>query len=121
MCKKIVVAGCRYYDNYTEAKFFIEKCLLEIGNENDFIFVSGGCKGADQLAERFAKEKDFTIKRFLPKWKEYGRAAGPKRNMEMAEFGDLIICFWDNKSKGTKSMIECAKKLNKPIKIMFIE
>ena len=43
-----------------------------------------------------------------------------KRNKKMAEVCDYVICFWDGKSRGTKSMIDYALKMNKPIKIMKI-
>jgi len=39
----------------------------------------------------------------------------------MAEVSDYVICFWDGKSRGTKSMIEYAKKYNKPHKIKIIK
>ena len=39
----------------------------------------------------------------------------------MAKVGDYVICFWDGKSRGTKSMIEYAKKFNKPIRIKYIK
>ena len=38
----------------------------------------------------------------------------------MAEICDYAICFWDAKSRGTKSMIDFVKKYNKPVKIKFI-
>ena len=39
---------------------------------------------------------------------------------KMAEVSDYVICFWDGKSKGTKSMIEFAKQLKKPIRVKMI-
>ena len=36
--------------------------------------------------------------------------AGPIRNEEMAEVSDALIAFWDGKSRGTKSMIEIARR-----------
>lgn len=42
------------------------------------------------------------------------------RNRQMAEVCDYVICFWDGKSRGTKSMIEFAKQCNKPIKVKRI-
>lgn len=43
-------------------------------------------------------------------WKAHGRAAGPRRNAEMAEMidphGDLAIGFWDGQSRGTWNMIK---------------
>lgn len=120
MIKRIVVAGCRNYENYREAKAYIDFCISEIRKNNTLIFVSGGCKGADMLGERYAKENGFEIERYKADWEKHGKSAGPKRNMQMAEIGDYVICFWDGKSKGTLSMINCAKKLKKPLRIKNI-
>lgn len=120
MGKRIVIAGCRNYNNYEEAKRFIEYCLGDITEENAIIIVSGGAQGADAIGERFAIEKGYIIERYAADWKTYGRKAGPMRNKQMAEICDLLICFWDGKSKGTKSIIYYAKKYGKPTKIKMI-
>ena len=118
--KRIVIAGCRDYNNYDEAKEFIDFCLHNIRRENDIIIVSGCASGADALGERYGKENGFEIERYPADWDTHGKSAGPKRNKQMAEVGDYVICFWDEKSKGTKSMIDYANKFNKPIKIKKI-
>ena len=118
--KRIVIAGCRDYNNYDEAKPYIDFCLSNIKKGNDIIIVSGGCSGADDIGERYAKENGFDIEKYLADWKRYGRSAGPKRNKQMAEVSDYVICFWDGESKGTRSMIEYAKIFGKPIKIKKI-
>ncbi|MDD6478394.1 MAG: DUF2493 domain-containing protein [Oscillospiraceae bacterium] len=120
MIKRVVIAGCRYYENYKEAEEYIDFCISNIRKENEIIIVSGGARGADALGERYAEENGFKIERYLPNWDKYGKSAGPKRNRQMAEIGDYVICFWDGKSKGTKSMIEAARKSGKPIKIKMI-
>ena len=120
MIKRSVVAGCRDYENYREAKAYIDFCISKIRKNYTLIFVSGGCKGADMLGERYAKENGFKIERYIADWEKYGKSAGPKRNMQMAEIGDYVICFWDGKSKGTLTMINCAKKLKKPLRIKNI-
>ncbi len=117
MIKRIVVSGCRDYNNYTEAREYIDFCVSEIGKEYTPIFVSGGCRGADKLGERYAKENGYKIEYYHAEWNKYGKSAGPKRNREMAKAADAVICFWDGESKGTKSMIEYATKLGKPIKL----
>ncbi len=113
MTTKVVVAGCRDYDNYEEAKTFLDRCLQEYKEKTTLIFLSGGCKGADKLGERYALEMGCEIRRYPALWKKYGRVAGPIRNEEMARDCDLAICFWDGKSRGTASMIALAKKHNK--------
>ena len=120
MIKRIVVAGCRNYTNYEEAKEYIDFCISEIRKNHTLIFISGGCSGADMLGERYANENGFKIERYIADWQKYGKSAGPKRNMQMAEVADYVICFWDGKSKGTLSMINCAKKTGKPIRIKNI-
>lgn len=120
MIKKVVIAGCRNYDNYDEAKVYIDFCISNIRKENDIIILSGCASGADAIGERYAKENGFKVERYPADWETYGRSAGPRRNKQMAEVCDFVICFWDEKSKGTRSMIAYAKKYNKPIKIKKI-
>ncbi len=121
MDKRVVVAGCRNYSNYKEAKEYIDFCISDIRKENTIVIVSGGAKGADSLGERYAKENSFKIERYPAQWEKYGRSAGPRRNEKMAQVSDYVICFWDGQSKGTKSMIEYARKYKKPIRIKKIK
>lgn len=117
---RIVVAGCRIYDNYDEAKSYISSCLSELKIDSEITFLSGCCKGADALGERYAKEYGYEIIKYPPQWDKYGKAAGIKRNIEMARNCDFIICFWDGRSKGTGSLIKQAEKWNKPLRIKII-
>lgn len=103
--KRIVVAGCREYQNYQEASGYISFCIREIKETFSLVFMSGGCRGADSLGERYALENGFPIERYPAEWTKYGAAAGPIRNRKMAEICDYVICFWDGKSRGTQSMI----------------
>lgn len=120
MIKRIVVAGCRDYNNYPEAKAYIDFCISNIKQDHTLVFLSGSCRGADALGERYATENGYSIERYPAEWDKYGRAAGPKRNLEMAKNCDYVICFWDGKSRGTKTMIEYAKSLGKPVRIKQI-
>lgn len=120
MIKRVVVAGSRDYTNYNEAKKFIDICISRIKTKYTLVFVSGGCTGADMLGERYAQENGYESEVYAADWGKYGKAAGPIRNRQMAEVSDFVILFWDYKSIGTRSMLECALKLNKPIKIKKI-
>lgn len=115
MAKRIVVAGGRNYNNYQEAREFIDACLAQLDEKDEIIIVSGGAQGADALGERYARENGFAVERYPADWKTYGRSAGPRRNQKMAELCDCVICFWDGQSKGTRSMISCAQKCHKPL------
>ena len=117
---RVVIAGCRYYSNYEEAKEYIDFCLSNIRKESNIVIVSGCASGADAIGERYAEENGFEVERYPAEWGKYGKIAGPKRNKKMAEVSDYVICFWDGKSRGTKLMIECARKCGKPFKIKMI-
>ncbi len=120
MVKRIVIAGCRDYENYAEAKAFIDFCISRIRKSYDIVIVSGCASGADALGERYALENGFKVEKHPADWDTYGRSAGPRRNKQMAEVSDYVICFWDGESKGTKSMIDYAHKCGKPVKIKKI-
>ncbi len=57
---------------------------------------------------------------FPAEWDKYGRAAGTARNKKMVEASDVVIAFWDEKSKGTKSLINLAKKSRKNLMVYKI-
>lgn len=121
MEKRILVAGCRFYENYQEAEAYIDFCLQNINKAAALIFVSGGCCGADRLGERYAENHGYAIERYPADWERYGKAAGPIRNQQMVDACDYVICFWDGKSRGTKSTIDFACTAKKPIRIKRIE
>ncbi len=81
--------------------------------------VSGGAKGIDTFAEEFAKKHHFPLKVFLPDYEKYGKFAPLKRNIQIIDYSDLIITFWDGKSKGTKFVIDNCNKKNKNIRIIL--
>lgn len=117
---KIVIAGCRDYNNYEEAKEYINLCISSIRNGNKIIILSGGASGADKIGERYAKENGLEVEVYPADWGKYGKSAGPIRNKLMAENCDCVICFWDGKSRGTKSMIEYAKMFDKKLRVKYI-
>lgn len=116
----VIIAGCRTYSNYEEARDYIFSCFREYEPTDQITILSGGCKGADLLGERFAKENGFPFKRYPPEWKKYGKAAGPIRNKQMVDVCHKVICFWDGKSKGTESLIKYAKKSKKKVDMKLI-
>ena len=72
--------------------------------------VSGGAKGIDTCARDYALMHDIKLTEFLPEYNKYGRCAPLKRNLQIIEYADVVIAFWDGKSKGTKYVIDNCKK-----------
>ena len=121
MIKRVIIAGCRDYNNYKEAKIYIDFCLSNIRKENNIVIVSGCAGGADAIGERYAKENGLNIEKFPADWKKYGKSAGPRRNLQMAQICDFVICFWDGKSRGTAHVAANCVKLYKDFKIILLD
>ena len=117
---RLVVAGCRNFNDYPRASEELTAYIQTLGEEFDVIIVSGGASGADALGKRFAQERGLSVEQYPADWERYGRAAGPRRNAQMAKVADGVLVFWDGRSRGTKSMIACAEKAGKPCKIVAI-
>ena len=99
---KIIVAGGR---NYRLSPEDIDK----LNTIEDFSeLISGGATGVDADAEIWADGNSIPVTTFKPDWKQYGRAAGPVRNKEMAQYADAVILFPGG--KGTDSMHKEAVK-----------
>ncbi len=117
---RLIIAGGRDFNDFDALEKEASKFLYDIDNGQAVQIVSGGAKGVDALGERFAKEKGLDLIVFPAEWKKYGRAAGPKRNAQMAEYATHLLSFWNGESKGTKSMISLAKKKNIIVEIITI-
>ena len=113
---KILVCGSRHYLIYPEFKKYLEE--MDVTS-----MVSGGAQGADYLAQKYAEEKGIPIFIYPADWEKHGRAAGPIRNKQMLDEGkpDMVIAFWDRHSKGTKNMMDQAKKAGVPVKVVYIQ
>ena len=83
--------------------------------------VSGGAKGADTLAEKFADEFNFEKLIFKPDWDLYGKRAGFVRNAKIVDNCDVLFAFQINKSKGTQHSIDLAKEKSKEVYVFEVE
>jgi len=107
----LVVVGSRNFKNKKLVSTFLD---LLCDPYLDTV-VSGGAEGPDTWAEEWSKETNTNFKAYLPDWNKYGKKAGIMRNTEMVEDGDLILAFWDGKSRGTQDTIRKAMKLKVPL------
>ncbi|MBQ8133857.1 MAG: DUF2493 domain-containing protein [Clostridia bacterium] len=108
---KVAIIGSRslYINNLNQ---YLPKEITEI--------VSGGAKGIDTSAKNYAEKNNIKLKEFLPNYKQYGKSAPLKRNIEIIQYADLVIAFWDGKSKGTKFVIDNCQKMNVPVNIYIL-
>lgn len=80
--------------------------------------VSGHCRGADTLAERYAEDNKIPILIFPAEWKKYDKLAGKIRNKKIVDNATELIAFPSKTGHGTQHTIGLAR--NKGIKITII-
>jgi glycerophosphoryl diester phosphodiesterase len=100
-----IIAGSRDITNYGEVVKAIAASKIEITK-----VVTGRARGVDELGETWAREHNIPVRPFPAQWNKYGKSAGYRRNESMAEYAEALIAVWDGKSKGTRNMIDTARK-----------
>jgi hypothetical protein len=102
---RVIIAGCRNLTDYR----VVESAVIASGFKITHV-LSGACRGADALGEKWAHDHKIPLTRFHADWYQHGRAAGPIRNREMALQSDALIAIPSENSRGTRDMITVAKK-----------
>jgi predicted Rossmann fold nucleotide-binding protein DprA/Smf involved in DNA uptake len=114
---KLAIVGSRNFSDYKVlSDFILSKFNL---SEVDAI-VSGGAKGADSLAEKFAHEHNLLLIVKEADWAKYGRAAGPIRNQLIVDEAAAVVAFPTPSSKGTLSTMNLATKKGKRLEVMHV-
>ncbi len=111
----VIIAGGRDFSDYELLK---ERCDHFLSLTQGVVVVSGCARGADTLGEQWAQERGHEIIRMPADWNKHGKLAGPIRNSEMAKQAEALIAFWDGESRGTKHMIETARKRGLAVRVV---
>ena len=116
-----VVAGSRTFNDYELMKEHLDNLLS--GYAPNVVIISGGAKGADSLAEKYADERGYRKKIFPADWKRLGKQAGFVRNAQMHDFAAGYknrgcVCFWDGQSRGTADNFHLCKERDTQLRIV---
>lgn len=115
----IAIVGSRDFHNFS----FLKTHVLSIIKNNNISItkiISGGAKGIDTLAEKFASTFHIPTEIIHADWSK-GKFAGVTRNTDIVDKSDVVIAFWNGVSKGTLDSINKAKKKNKKLFIVKID
>ena len=99
---------------------------IVIDNLQDYLpegtteIVSGGAKGVDTCAREFALANGITLTEFKPEYNRYGRCAPLKRNITILEYADVVLAFWDGKSRGTKFVMDACRERGIPLEVHIL-
>ena len=115
---RVIIAGTRSFNDYELLRDSCNNLLSEKQRTHTVVVISGTARGADQMGERYARERGFQLRRFPADWEQYVKSAGHIRNAKMADNADALIAFWDGESKGTKNMIDNARRKGLAVRVI---
>ncbi len=115
---KLAVIGSRGFNDFN---LLCQKLDILMERKEITLIISGGAKGADSLAERYAEERGIPTQILKPDWEKFGKSAGFRRNADIIDACEVCIAFWDGKSKGTLHSIGLAKKKGIPVKVIELD
>lgn len=108
---RVLITGSREWTYERTIRLALE--ISSHGHDpGEVTIVHGACPtGADAIADALAREMGFQLETHPADWSAHGKRAGFLRNAEMAELGaDLCIAFPQGESKGTRMMMDLARK-----------
>jgi SLOG family YspA-like protein len=113
---KLIIAGSRTFTDYQLPCQTLAPERLRITQ-----VITGGARGTDQLGYRWAWKHALPHQLFRADWERFGKSAGVRRNYQMAQAGDVLVCFWDGVSKGSAHMVQCMRQLGKPVVVVRVD
>jgi hypothetical protein len=82
--------------------------------------VSGGARGVDRCAEKYARDMGIKFTVFLPDYDTHGKVAPLIRNKQIVEYSDFVLAFWNGVSRGTYFVIDYCKRTSTPYRIVYV-
>jgi len=111
----VAIVGSRSYTNYDVIESIVDGLNFSIK-----CIVSGGARGVDTLAERYAQRKGIPCHVFTPNWDQFGKRAGVMRNTDIVASADVVVAFPTKDSKGTFDTINKARKKGIQVHVHYV-
>ena len=109
---RVLARGGREFAN----RQMLSEALNRLHQERDItLIISGGARGADTMAEWWAKAEGVPCDVYQADWVGLGRKAGPIRNQHMLDVGkpDLVVAFPGG--RGTADMVRRGREAGKEV------
>lgn len=133
---RILITGSREWDLMESISARIVEAISEYHKDNPHLgngpitwvnIVHGNCpRGADALADRFAREVlmlgDENIEKYDADWAMHGKSAGFKRNLRMVNtMPTMCLAFVRDRSRGATNCRDLAKRAGIPTETFLYE
>ena len=113
---KVIIAGSR---SFTHDQRLCQTLALERPRITQVL--TGGARGAEPLGYRWAWKHALPHPLYRADWERFGTSAGVRRTYQMAQIGDVLVCFWDGVSQGSAHMVQCMRQLSNPVVVIRVD
>jgi hypothetical protein len=108
---RILVTGSRDWTDRDALNNALADVVRPIPAHQEIVIVHGAAKGADTMADQWARIYGATVEAHPANWAKHGRKAGPIRNAVMVAAGaDVCLAFIKNGSAGATYTARLAEK-----------
>ena len=116
---KVIIAGGRDFTDTQYAADSLVKLVEDNMLPDTFTVISGNARGADKVGEYLAELWNLPLEIYPADWNQHGKSAGYIRNSQMADIADVLVAFWNGKSRGTMHMINTMNQQHKPVFVFY--
>ncbi|MGW8702883.1 DUF2493 domain-containing protein [Streptomyces eurythermus] len=115
---RILVTGSRTWADAGAVQTALARAAESVPAGRELVVVHGDCpRGADAMADLWARQYGAAIERHPADWQRHGKAAGPRRNSAMVDLGaDLVLAFIRDGSRGATHCALLAEQAGIPVR-----
>jgi hypothetical protein len=113
---RVLVCGGRDYDNQERVRRTLDAALEAARSAGKVaVIIHGNARGADLLADQYARERSLKVIPFPADWNLHGRRAGPIRNIKMLTESQPHVIIAFKGDKGTAHMMKIGREAGVPV------
>lgn len=113
---RVLVCGGRDYDNRERVRRTLDAALKAAQSAGKVaVIIHGNARGADLLADQYARERSLKVLSFPADWNLHGRRAGPIRNIKMLTESQPHVIIAFKGGNGTAHMVRIGKEAGVPV------
>ena len=113
---RVLVCGGRDYDNRERVRRTLDAALEAARSAGKVaVIIHGNARGADLLADQYARERSLKVIPFPADWNLHGRRAGPIRNIKMLTESQPHVIIAFKGGNGTAHMVRIGKEAGVPV------
>jgi hypothetical protein len=118
---RLAIVGSRDYTDWRWFQARVDSYLKEFHeNHKPTEIISGGARGVDAMAKRYAEQHGIEYVEFPANWAQFGRSAGPIRNGQIVKRATHMLALPSRAGRGTQNAINQALEAKLHVRSYYV-